>query len=164
MRDKFVRYEFYCIFVIKIKNMISKSCKYAIRAAIFLASKTDDDVKLSAKEVAKEIEAPEAFIGKVLQILRKHRIISSLKGPYGGFYCEEHQLSIPVINIVNAVDGLAVFNECVLGLNECSTEHPCPMHHQYIETRDKMLKSFEETTIGDLASNLKLGSVFITNI
>ena len=97
--------------------MISKSCKYAIRAAIFLASKTDDDVKLSAKEVAKEIEAPEAFIGKVLQILRKHRIISSLKGPYGGFYCEEHQLSIPVINIVNAVDGLAVFNECVLGLN-----------------------------------------------
>ena len=162
--DKFVRYGFYCIFVIKIKNMISKSCKYAIRAAIFLASKTDDDVKLSAKEVAKEIEAPEAFIGKVLQILRKHRIISSLKGPYGGFYCEEHQLSIPVINIVNAVDGLAVFNECVLGLNECSVEHPCPMHHQYIETRDKMLKSFEETTVGELASNLKLGSVFITNI
>ena len=162
--DKFVRYGFYCIFVIKIKNMISKSCKYAIRAAIFLASKTDDDVKLSAKEVAKEIEAPEAFIGKVLQILRKHRIISSLKGPYGGFYCEEHQLSIPVINIVNAVDGLAVFNECVLGLNECSVEHPCPMHHQYIETRDTMLKSFEETTVGELASNLKLGSVFITNI
>ena len=144
--------------------MISKSCKYAILAAILLASKTDDDVKLSAKEVAKEIEAPEAFIGKVLQILRKHRIISSLKGPYGGFYCEKHQLNIPIINIVNAVDGLAVFNECVLGLHVCSSEHPCPMHHQYIKSRNIMLKSFEETTIGDLATNLKLGSVFITNI
>jgi DNA-binding IscR family transcriptional regulator len=65
---------------------------------------------------------------------------------------------------VNAIDGLAVFNECVLGLNECSAEHPCPMHHQYIDSRDKMLKSFEETTIGDLATKLKLGSVFITNI
>lgn len=145
--------------------MISKSCKYGIRAAIYLASKTDEeDVKLSAKEIADNIEAPQAFIGKVLQILRKHRIISSLKGPYGGFYCEKHQLNIPIINIVNAVDGLAVFNECVLGLNECSPEHPCPMHHKYIESRDNMLKSFEETTIGDLASNLKLGSVFITNI
>ncbi|NLA62922.1 MAG: Rrf2 family transcriptional regulator [Bacteroidales bacterium] len=144
--------------------MISKSCKDAIRAAIYLASKSDEDVNLSAKEIAKDIEAPEAFIGKILQVLRKHRIISSLKGPYGGFYCEEHQLSIPIINIVNAVDGLAVFNECVLGLKECSAEHPCPMHHQYIETRDMMLKSFEETTIGNLASNLKLGSVFITNI
>lgn len=144
--------------------MISKSCKYAIRAAIFLASKADEDVKLSAKEVADNIEAPQAFIGKVLQILRKHRIISSLKGPYGGFYCEMHQLNTPIINIVNAVDGLAVFNECVLGLQECSAEHPCPMHHKYIESRDIMLKSFEETTIGDLATNLKLGSVFITNI
>ena len=144
--------------------MISKSCKYAIRAAIFLASKTDDDVKLSAKEVAENIEAPHAFIGKILQVLRKHRVISSLKGPYGGFYCEIHQLNTPIINIVNAVDGLAVFNECVLGLQECSAEHPCPLHHQYIESRDIMVKSFEETTIGDLATNLKLGSVFITNI
>lgn len=164
IQDKFVCYEFCCIFVIKITNMISKSCKYAIRAAIYLASKTDEDIKLSAKEVANDIEAPEAFIGKILQLLRKHRIISSLKGPYGGFFCEEHQLSIPIINVVNAIDGLAVFNECVLGLNECSAEHPCPMHHQYIDSRDKMLKSFEETTIGDLATNLKLGSVFITNI
>ena len=146
------------------KDMISKSCKYAIRAAIHLASETNEDVKLSAKDIARDIEAPEAFTGKVLQILKKHRIISSLKGPYGGFYCEPHQLDTPVINIVNAVDGLAVFNECVLGLSQCSIEHPCPMHHQYVETRDKMLKTFEETTIGDLAKSLQLGSVFITNI
>lgn len=144
--------------------MISKSCKYAIRAAILLASKSKEDVKLSAVEVAKEIEAPQAFTSKVLQILKKHRIISSLRGPYGGFFCEEHQLSIPVINIVNAVDGLAVFNECVLGLNQCSAEHPCPMHYQYIESRDKLNKAFEETTIGELASSLNFGSVFITNI
>lgn len=146
------------------KYMISKSCKYGIRAAIYLASKVDEDVKLSAKEVAESIEAPHAFTGKVLQILRKHRIISSLKGPYGGFYCEQHQLDIPIINIVNAIDGLSVFTECVLGLNECSSEHPCPMHHQYIESRDTLFKSFEETTIGSLATNLSIGSVFITNI
>lgn len=144
--------------------MISQSCKYGIRAAIYLASRTDEDVKLSAKEVADNIDAPRAFIGKVLQILRKHRIISSLKGPYGGFYCEKYQLNTPIINIVNAIDGLAVFNECVLGLNECSPEHPCPMHYKYMESRDNMFKSFEETTIGELATNLKLGTVFVTNI
>lgn len=134
-----------------------------MRAAILLASKSKEDVKLSAVEVAKAIEAPQAFTGKVLQILKKHRIISSLRGPYGGFFCEEHQLSIPVINIVNAVDGLAVFNECVLGLNQCSAEHPCPMHHQYIETSNRMKELFEETTIGELASNLNHGLVFLTN-
>ncbi|HUH46987.1 MAG TPA: Rrf2 family transcriptional regulator, partial [Arenibacter sp.] len=80
--------------------MISKSCKYALRAAIYLASKADGDIKLGVKEIATEIEAPQAFTGKVLQILKKHRIISSLKGPYGGFFFEKHQLDLPIINIV----------------------------------------------------------------
>lgn len=143
--------------------MISKSCKYALRAAIYLASKADEDLKLGVKEIATEIEAPQAFTGKVLQILKKHRIISSLKGPYGGFFCEKHQLNLPIINIVNAVDGLSVFNECVLGLHACSDAHPCPMHHQHTETRNRMKKSFEETTIASLAADLKTGSVYITN-
>ena len=143
--------------------MISKSCKHAIRAAIYIASKAGDNIKRSVKEIAKEIEAPEAFTGKILQILTKHRIVTSIKGPYGGFYCEKPQLEIPVLNIVNAIDGLQVFKECVLGLHDCSDDHPCPMHHQYAPTRNNMFKSFQETTIGDLALNVNKGNVFINN-
>lgn len=147
----------------RIKIMISKSCKYAIRAAIYIASRANEDIKLNVKEIAKEIDAPEAFTAKILQTLNKHRIVTSLKGPYGGFYCEKPQLSLPIINIVNAIDGLSVFNECVLGLHDCSSEHPCPMHHQFEETRDKMHKSFQEITIISLAENLNKGLVFINN-
>lgn len=143
--------------------MISKSCKYAIRAAVYIASKAGEGVKLSVKEVAKGIEAPEAFTGKVLQALNKHRIVTSMKGPYGGFFCEKPQLKLPIIDIVNAMDGLYVFKECVLGLHECSDAHPCPMHHQYAKTRDNMLRSFQETTIDSLAENLNKGSVYINN-
>lgn|SRR5690554_2907796 len=143
--------------------MISKSCKYAIRAAIYIASKSKDNIKLSVKEIAKGIDAPEAFTAKVLQVLNKHRIVTSLKGPYGGFYCEKPQLKIPIINIVNAMDGLFVFRDCVLGLHECSDEHPCPMHHQYAKTRDSMLRSFQETTIAKLAGDLNDGSVHVKN-
>lgn len=144
--------------------MISKSCKYAIRAAIFIASKANENVKFSSKEIATEIEAPPMFTGKVLQTLHKHRIINCIKGPYGGFYCEKPQLSIPIIDIVNAIDGLSVFTECVLGLHECSDEHPCPMHHTYAKTRDKMEECFKITTIGSLAKTLNKGSVFINNL
>lgn len=143
--------------------MISKSCKYAIRAAVYIASKEDSNTKLSVKEIAKGIEAPEAFTAKVLQALNKHRIVTSMKGPYGGFYSEKPQLKIPIIDIVNAIDGPYVFKECVLGLHQCSDSHPCPMHHQYAKTRGNMLKSFQETTINSLAKNLKNGSVYINN-
>lgn len=144
--------------------MISKSCKYAFRAVILLASKAGENVKLSVKEIAEEIEAPPAFTGKVLQMLKKHNIISSLKGPYGGFYCEKRHLKLPAINIVNAIDGPSIFTECILGLQDCSDEHPCPMHDQHFRTRKLLTKSFENTTIEYLASGLNEGNVFITNM
>ena len=143
--------------------MISKSCKYAIRATVYIASKAGGNIKLSVKEIAAGIEAPEAFTAKVLQSLNKHRIVTSMKGPYGGFYCEKPQLNLPVIDIVNAIDGLSIFKECVLGLHECTEDRPCPMHHQYVSTRNNLLRSFQETTVASLAENLKNGAVFINN-
>lgn len=143
--------------------MISKSCKYAIRATVYIASKAGENIKLSVKEIAKGIEAPEAFTAKVLQSLNKHRIVTSMKGPYGGFYCEKSQLNLPIIDIVNAMDGLSVFKECVLGLHECTDEHPCPMHHQYAITRNSMQQSFKDTTVANLAESLKKGAVYINN-
>lgn len=144
--------------------MISKACKYGIRAAIFVASKAGSGVKLNVKEIAREVEAPEAFTAKILQILNKHRVITSLKGPYGGFYIEPQQLEQPVINIVNAIDGMAIFRECGLGLKNCSEIRPCPMHYQYKEAREALLKAFEETTVGQLAKDLNEGSSFLSNL
>lgn len=143
--------------------MISKSCKYAIRAAVFIASQAKDGVKLGVKNIAAEIEAPQAFTGKILQTLNRNKIVTSLKGPYGGFFCQPFQLSIPLIDIVHAMDGPAVFQECVMGLHNCTDDHPCPMHHKYAETRDQLLKTFQETTLEILAEDLSKGAVHIRN-
>jgi Rrf2 family protein len=144
--------------------MISKACKYGLRAAIFVASQAKEGTKLNVKQIAREIEAPEAFTAKILQILNKHRIITSLKGPYGGFYIEQSQLEEPIINIVNAIDGLSVFRECGLGLKNCSSKHPCPMHDQYAEIRNTMLHTFQQTSIGQLAQGVKGGSSYVNNL
>ncbi len=143
--------------------MISKSCKYAIRAAVFIASKANEDVKLGVKDIAREIEAPTAFTAKILQLLNKHKIVTSLKGPYGGFFCEKYQLDLPVLDVVNAIDGLAIFRECVMGLHQCSDVHPCPMHHKYARTRDELLKTFSNTTLKGLAKDISAGATFLTN-
>lgn len=144
--------------------MISKSCQYAIRAAIYIASRADEPIKMSIKEISAAIETPEAFTAKLLQTLNKHRIITSLKGPYGGFYSERWQLALPVIHVVNAIDGLAVFSTCGLGLHACSGKHPCPMHFEYAKSRDKLRDTFQQTTIGSLADKLKEGFVYVNNV
>ena len=144
--------------------MISKACKYAIRATIFVASKQEEGIKLNIKDIAREVDAPEAFTAKILQVLNKTRIITSLKGPYGGFYIEDYQLQQPVINIVNAIDGMSVFQECGLGLKQCSATHPCPMHDQYKIARDALQDAFQNTTIGQLAEQVNEGGSCINNL
>jgi len=144
--------------------MISKACKYGIRAAVFVASKAEEGIKLNVKEIAKEVDAPEAFTAKILQVLNKNRIITSLKGPYGGFYIEQFQLEQPIINIINAIDGMSIFRECGLGLKQCSEIHPCPMHHQYKIAREALLDAFQKTTVGHLAQEINGGTSFINNL
>jgi Rrf2 family transcriptional regulator, iron-sulfur cluster assembly transcription factor len=144
--------------------MISKACQYSLRAVVFLASKADGKSRFNVKNIAKEIDAPEAFTAKTLQILNKHNIITSLKGPYGGFFIEEYQLDVPIINIVNAVDGLQVFVSCGLGMKQCNAKKPCPFHNEYKGLRAKMRATFEKTTIRFMADKLEGGGYFLKTV
>lgn len=145
-------------------RMISKACQYALRSVVYLASKAGENTKLNVKQIAKEIDAPEAFTAKTLQILNKHNIITSLKGPYGGFFIEEYQLDASIINIVNAIDGLQVFTSCGLGMKQCNANRPCPFHNEYEVLRTKMRDTFQDTTIRMLASKLDEGTHFLTSL
>ncbi len=130
--------------------MISNTCKIAIRAVIFLASKRSASEKIGIVEIAKQIDVNEHTLGKILQALVKQDVIYSMKGPSGGFYLTEDQINQPIINIVEAVDGKMVFKECGLGLSKCSESHPCPIHHLYKEGRQIIENLFREKKVYDL--------------
>ena len=66
--------------------MLSLTCKTAIKAVIYLASKFESEEKSGIKEIAEYINASEHTVGKVLQTLVKEGVINSLKGPTGGFF------------------------------------------------------------------------------
>ena len=107
--------------------MLSLTCKIAIKAVIYLASKHGNGVNAGIREIAGDINANEHTVGKLLQILVKQSVINSVNGPSGGFRISREQIQLPVITIVEAIDGKRVFQECGLGLSKCSSEHPCPI-------------------------------------
>ena len=93
--------------------MLSKTCKTAIKAVIYLCSKFESRENSSIKEVAEYINASEHTVGKILQTLVKQNVIKSLKGPTGGFYISKEQKNKPIICIVEAIDGKEIFISCV---------------------------------------------------
>jgi len=141
--------------------MLSTSCKYALRAAVYLMANTSDVKKAGIKQVAEEIEANEHTTGKILQLLVRERIIASAKGPNGGFYISHHAKKIRLIDIVEVVDGVHFFFECGLGLKKCSERKPCPIHNTYKVSRERLFKEFSSLTIQDLANGIEKGEAFL---
>lgn len=141
--------------------MLSYTCKTAIKAVIYLASKSGQDEKSGMKEIAEHINASEHTVGKILQTLVRHSLINSSKGPSGGFFINEIQQNQPIINIVEAIEGKQVFKECGLGLSQCNALHPCPIHDDYKLARDILEKLFQEKKVKDLCDPVKNGLAYL---
>ena len=142
--------------------MFSKACEYGIRAAIFIAAKSLEDQRVSLKEIASEIDSPEAFTAKILQLLVKNKLISSVKGPRGGFQIEKHKIdAIKLSEVVSAIDGDDIYKGCGLGLKECNANMPCPVHEKFVQIRDNLKKMLTTTSIYELASGLDIGLTYL---
>lgn len=142
--------------------MFSKACEYGIKASIYIAVNSYDGVRVSLKEIAKEINSPEAFTAKILQDLVRNKLINSVKGAYGGFEIEKENIAnIKLAQIVNAIDGDNIYHGCGLGLNVCDANHPCPVHDQFINIRTELKNMLENTNLEQLAMDIKAGATFL---
>lgn len=143
--------------------MFSKTCEYGIKAMIYVAQKSRDGSRISIKEIAKGTGAPEHFIAKIMQELSRKKLVHSIKGPHGGFYMDQADLKTSLADIVTALDGNGIYTECALGLKTCNEKKPCPVHHQYKDIKNKLIKMIENNTIGDFNTKLDSGMFFLVN-
>ena len=141
--------------------MLSNSSKYAIKAVLYLALNSNENNKVMVKDICAPINVPQAYIAKLLQLLSKENLISSTRGPSGGFYLNDNNRKQSIMSIVNVIDGEKKFNSCMLSLKECDDEKPCPMHkiaHPYLS---KLLNRLNEKTIEDLSIEIRSGESFL---
>ena len=135
--------------------MFSKSCQYGIRAVLYLAVYSNPDKRLGVTEIANDLEVPKHFLAKILQQLAKENIISSTKGPSGGFYLNKKNRSSNLKKIIEILDGTQIFTGCILGLKECSSEKPCPLHFHAYGIRDGLNYQLEYQSIDEIAEKIK---------
>ncbi|HEY9002776.1 MAG TPA: Rrf2 family transcriptional regulator [Mucilaginibacter sp.] len=138
-------------------GIFSKTCEYAMRAVFFIAHKTAEGGRVGIKEIATGIDSPEHFLAKILQDLSRRGVIQSAKGPNGGFYVDDVILNMPLSAIVEAVDGNSIFTGCGLGLEHCSEDNPCPIHHDFKSIRNQIQDLLKTTKIGEFNEDLNLG-------
>ena len=144
--------------------MFSKATEYALCATIYIAQKSSIENKLSLDDVATGIGSPRAFTAKIMQILSKdNKLVSSTRGPNGGFYISDKAKEQPIIAILKCMNERDIIDKCVLGLKKCSEKEPCPLHFQYKTIKADLLGLFELKSIQHLANEIEDGNATISN-
>jgi Rrf2 family protein len=126
--------------------IFSKKCEYGLQAVLYMAANEEGCV-CPADLISEKLKIPKEFVSKILQSLTESGIIESKKGKSGGFMLAKHPSKIRLIDIVEAIDGLDIFNKCVLGFPDCSANNPCPVHNQWGKLRDKAYDMLASETI-----------------
>jgi len=135
--------------------MLSQTSKYAIRAMIYLELYSHPEKKVGIKEICSELDMPSPFLGKILQVLVRKNFLNSTKGPNGGFYLKRPAIDVTLMEVIDAIDGSASFEICVIRNSSCDHDNPCSMHHKMAPLWNEMRKIFATETIADLVAEFR---------
>ena len=134
--------------------MLSSSSKYGIRAVMYIASQPRNNGKIGIKKISEDLNLPTPFLAKILQLLAKQKILSSSKGPHGGFSLLRDPKKITLLDIIIAIDGSDIFDNCIIHNMPCKcideTKLRCPIHDDYFKVRNGLVKLFTNKTIYSL--------------
>src|SRR4051812_49252232 len=124
--------------------MLTKTGLHAVRAVVALA-KLPEGVYAGAARVAKEIGAPQNYLGKLLQTLAREGLVESQKGLGGGFRLARDPREINLLDVVEPLEHVSRWSGCILGRPECSDVNPCAIHNRWKAVRDAYLHMLRRT-------------------
>ncbi len=134
--------------------LYSATTEYAIRALAHMATLPPGE-RILARDLAAATNVPRQFLGKILHRLARFGLLHSAKGRGGGFRFLRLPEEISLAEVVRHVEGEDLMRLCVLGLDKCDAQQPCPMHDQWTGFRDRLADRVHSATIADLGRNLK---------
>ena len=127
----------------------SAATKYAIRAVCYLAHLPEGKFA-QVREVSAALDIPQPYLSKILQDLGKKGILSSSKGPGGGFRLNCSPTETSLYTVIEAVEGPKGEDECLLGLSICSEDTKCPMHDFWSEIQSAFRQQMASISLLDI--------------
>jgi Rrf2 family transcriptional regulator, iron-sulfur cluster assembly transcription factor len=134
--------------------LLSKSAIYGLRASLYISSLKSGKY-VTVRQISEELNISFHFLAKILQSLTQHGILRSFRGPNGGVTLAKPAGDIRLDELLNAIDGPTMFDECIMGLPGCGHEKPCPLHAQWALAQKQIKELFENTTLAEQADRIE---------
>ena len=130
--------------------ILSQTAQYGLRAVLYL-SEHDAEGPLRVEDIAGALKVPRNYLSKILHVLARAGMLTSTRGPHGGFVLARRADRLTLDEIVRHFDDFPTERRCVLGHEVCSDTTPCAAHERWKEVATSVRAFFRETTVADLA-------------
>lgn len=131
-------------------RFMSRTAEHAVRALLYLASHQHDAAK--ASDIAAALGAPPNYMSKTLHALAAAGILSSRRGPTGGFRLAVPPHELTLARIIDVVDDPAPRDMCLVANTRCSDRTPCALHARWKRVSNRVWEPLRSTTLADLGA------------
>lgn len=125
---------------------VSSRCDLAVRA---LRALGEPGPRVKGPELAATVGCTAGFLSQVLTPLVRAGWVRSGPGPSGGYRLSVRLTDIPLLAVVEAVEGPTDTGRCVLADSSCDARATCALHVPWMEARSRLLRELRSTSVAD---------------
>lgn len=120
-----------------------------LQAAILLSA--DPRMPVRARDLAATLGVSPLHIQRILNRLKEHGLVKTVRGPVGGAVLARPASLITVWEVLVAIEPAQSLEGCILGLRRCNEENPCALHEAWAPIRARLLEELRKRTLKQAA-------------
>jgi Rrf2 family protein len=128
---------------------LTRAGEYAVRCVLYL-SLTGKGVLAKRKDIAGTMDIPGQFLAKIAQQLSQAGIIEIVQGAGGGYRLVIPPEKLTLLEVVEAVIGEIVLNDCVANPDGCYRSPSCTVHLVWEKAREQLRETLRQARFIDL--------------
>ncbi len=131
---------------------ITRQADYAVRAVYHL-TKLGSESRAATSQIAEEQHIPPSFLAKIISQLSVAGLLHTSRGARGGVSLARNPEEISLLDVVEAIDGPILLNECVSDSGGCDFSDDCPMRPIWCEAQQDLVEKLQSTSFAKVAQN-----------
>lgn len=128
---------------------ITRQADYALRAVVFLAE-LGHDRRAATSRIAEDQHIPPSFLAKIVSQLSVAGLLRTSRGARGGVSLARSPEDIAVLDVIEAIDGPILLNECVLDRSACTFGESCLLRPIFCDAQAELVSRLAKTTFGEI--------------
>jgi Rrf2 family protein len=125
---------------------ITRQADYAVRAVLYLAQ-LGPEQRAATSQIAQEKQIPPSFLAKIVSQLSVAGLLQTSRGARGGVSLARAPQDISILEVVEAIDGPILLNECVASKGVCTFGDTCVMRPLWCDAQAELVGRLKSTTL-----------------